>query len=59
MKIAHVITGTDEKLSGPKNSVTLFVKYLGKKSKTENVIYSVNGSKPFFLMEKKFCRLAL
>ena len=53
MKIAHVITGAEEKLSGAKNSVTLFVKYLGKKSKTENVIYSANGSKPFLFNGKE------
>ena len=53
MKIAHVINGTDERLSGPKNSVTLLVKYLGKKTNTENAIYSVNGSKPFFFNGKE------
>lgn len=47
MKIAHIITGTDEKLSGPKNSVTLLVKYLDKQVKTENTIYSVNGNEKF------------
>jgi glycosyltransferase involved in cell wall biosynthesis len=47
MKIAHIISATDSKLSGPRNSVTLLVKYLSKIKASNNFVFSTQSNTPF------------
>lgn len=47
MKIAHIISASEDKLSGPKNSVSLLAKYLNKNTKSFNVVYSIESKHKF------------